>query len=169
MYNERKGVETQTGDIYTRLVEAVDALPPEAVERAKKEVTRKGYDTTGYQYQFLVNVLNEVVGMSKWGYSYNLLASDEGTTSSGRKMYDLTVEVTVWIKDGETKIERKCVGGHSSMTYADAYKGAITNGLKKTLAFFGVGKKAYEGTIDEDYQPIPDQAQPKKVNSIDAL
>jgi len=40
--------------------------------------------------------------------------------------------------------------------HSDAMKGAVTNGFKKALSFFGVGKAAYEGTIDEDYRPIPE-------------
>jgi recombination DNA repair RAD52 pathway protein len=152
-------------DIYTKLLEAVEALPPEAVERAKKEVTRKGYDTTGYQYQYLVNVMNEVLGIDGWTFTFQFLKDGVSQTSSGRTMYEVTVATTVIIKDKDTQAERTCAGGHISMAYADAYKGAITNSLKKTLALFGVGKKAYEGTIDEDYLPIPEATTPKPVNT----
>ena len=44
-------------------------------------------------------------------------------------------------------------GGHKSGTHADALKGAITNGIKKTLGMFGIGKKSYEGILDEDNRP----------------
>ena len=47
------------------------------------------------------------------------------------------------------------------MTYADALKGAITNGFKKTAAFWGVGRDAYAGTIDDDNTPLPDDAKNK--------
>ena len=58
-------------------------------------------------------------------------------------------------------VEKTCVGGHKSEMYADALKGAITNSFKKTLGFFGIGKKAYEGMLDDDYRPIPVGTQAK--------
>ena len=141
-------MEKFTKEVYQELLKAVDALPKEAVESASKAVTRKGYDTTGYQYQFLVNVLNEVVSPAGWSNDYEVSKEIEGKYRSGQIYYDVTVDMTVKILDAE----RKCAGGHQSASYADAKKGAITNALKKTLGLFGVGKKAYEGTLDEDYR-----------------
>ena len=148
---------------YNELVKGVDSLPKEAIERAKKEVTRKGYDTTGYQYQFLVNVINEVIGLGNWGFTYDIIKEIEGKWNNGKSFWELTTKVTVWM-NAETKAEFSCVGGHKSEMYADALKGAITNGFKKTVAFFGVGKKAYEGTVDDDYRPQPvEDKTPKEV------
>jgi len=141
--------------LYQKLIKAVEELPKEAVETAKKEITRKGYDTTGYQYQFLVNILNEVVGIGNWGFDYQIIKEQTGAWSNGKGYWEITTDVKVWIMEGEKKIEFKCAGGHKSEMHADAVKGAITNGFKKTIAFFGIGKKAYEGTIDDDYRPIP--------------
>lgn len=143
--------KTFTKEIYDKLVEAVEKLPDGAIERTKKSDTRKGYDTTGYQYQFLVNILNEVIGPSDWGFDYTIIKEVQGSWESGRPFYDITTEVSITIL-GAT---RKCVGGHRAESHSDALKGAITNGFKKTIAFFGVGKKAYEGTVDEDYRPVP--------------
>lgn len=137
-------------DNYQKLLEAVDKLPKEAIEHVSREVNRKGYDTTGYQYQFLVNILNEVLGIDGWNFNYTILKEVEGAWGTGKKFWDITVDIEIDI--GGTK--RKCVGGHKAEGYADALKGAITNGFKKTVAFFGVGKKAYEGTIDDDYRPL---------------
>lgn len=142
--------KTFTAEKYQEIVKAVEALPKEAIERANKEITRKGYDTTGYQYQFLVNVLNEVVGVSNWGFVYETNKEIEGKWANGKPYWEITVDMTVEILGAQ----RKCVGGHKAEMHADAKKGAITNGLKKTLALFGVGKKAYEGTLDDDYRPI---------------
>lgn len=140
-----------TPEIYQKLLKAVNELPKEAVETATSEKTRKGYDTTGYQYQFLINVLNDIVGVSNWGFSYKIIKEKEGSWSNGKSFYELCVECSITILG----VTRSCVGGHKSEMYADTLKGAITNGLKKTLAFFGIGKKAYEGTLDDDYLPIP--------------
>lgn len=145
----------------TEIYEALSAdLPLEAVERASKEITRKGYDTTGYQYQYLVNRLNEVCGIGGWDFSWKILKEVQGKWRDGGDFWDITTEVTVILrlpgedeKDKERWVGRTCVGGNRANNYADALKGAITNGFKKTVAFFGLGRRAYEGTIDEDYRP----------------
>lgn len=134
--------------LYQKLLSAVDSLPINAIERASKAITRKGYDTTGYQYQFLVNVLNEVVGVANWMFDYSIVKETEGKFQNGMAYFDITIELILSI----CGVERKCVGGHRSGAHADAVKGAITNAFKKTVALFGVGKRAYEGTIDEDYR-----------------
>lgn len=138
--------------IYSKLIEAVDALPKESVETAKKTDTRKGYDTTGYQYQYLVNVLNEVVGLGNWGMTWAVLKEQKGQYTNGKEFFDITSSVTVWIMNDDKKAEFTNVGGHQSPLYNDALKGSITNGFKKTVSYFGIGKKAYEGTLDEDYR-----------------
>lgn len=141
-----------TKEVYDQLIAAVEKLPEEAIERTKKEDTRKGYDTTGYQYQFLVNVLNEIVTPAGWSFEWTLVKEIEGAYKSGQKFYEIVVSTEIDICDAT----RNCVGGHISSSYADALKGAITNSLKKTLGLFGVGKKAYEGAIDDDYKPLPE-------------
>jgi len=149
-------------NIYTELITAVEDLGEKAVEKTKKEITRKGYDTTGYQYQYLVNVLNEVVGMENWGMDYVIIKEIEGQTAGGQKTWEITTNVNVWIKVGGGIAKRSLAGGHKSTSHADALKGAITNGFKKTVALFGIGKKAYEGTLDDDYTPIPEDNRVEK-------
>jgi len=145
-------MSTFNKEIYDQIIKAVEALPEEAVERAKKEDTRKGYDTTGYQYQFLVNVLNEVVTPAGWSFEWSTVKEIEGAYKSGQKFYEIAVSTKVDILDAS----RVHAGGHISSSYSDALKGAITNSLKKTLGLFGVGKKAYEGALDDDYKPQPE-------------
>lgn len=144
--------KTFTKEIYDQILKAVEALPKEAIESTKKEETRKGYDTTGYQYQFLVNVLNETVTPAGWSFEWTTVKEIEGAYKSGQKFYEIAVSTEIDILDAT----RVCVGGHISSSYADALKGAITNSLKKTLGLFGVGKKAYEGMLDDDYKPLPE-------------
>ena len=124
-------------------------LPKEAVERVSKEQSKKGYDTTGYGYQFVVNRLNEVLGLRGWGYTYKILKELEGVyEKSNNNFYEVTMEVGLWILS-EDNI-RYAVGGHTARSYSDAVKGALTNAFKKAAAFWGVGRQAYEGTLDED-------------------
>lgn len=125
-------------------------FPEASIQRTKKSETRKGYDTTGISYQFIVNRFNEVFGIFGWSNDNEIIAVYEGKFKSGQPYYDVTIQVTITINEGSLVTKRSCYGGHISSSYGDACKGAMTNAFKKTAALFGVGKEAYEGTIDED-------------------
>jgi len=132
------------------------------VERTSKEVTRKGYDTTGYGYQFVVNRLNEVLTKHglHWTTQDDIKLIREYPSKSGQIYYEYAGKLTLlFLDDNRGAVEaRACYGGHQSSTHADAMKGAFTNAFKKTAALYGVGADAYEGTIDEDYRPVEEAA-----------
>lgn len=119
-----------------------------AIQSTKKEQTKKGYDTTGIGYQHVVDRFNNVLGVDDWGFDFAVLKESSGTYKSGQSFFEVTVKVSIWVK--ERLNARHCVGGHISATYSDALKGAITNGFKKTAAFWGVGREAYAGQLDDD-------------------
>lgn len=129
-----------------------EKLSSDAIQRTKGTETKKGYDTTGYGYQSAVDKLNEILG-TEWDFDWHIIHESQGTYKSGAPYHDITVEVSISILKQKS---RSCVGGHTAMNYADALKGAITNGFKKTAAFWGVGRDAFAGTIDDDNQPLPD-------------
>lgn len=135
-----------------------EKLPEDAVQRTKGSETKKGYDTTGYGYQAAVDRFNEILG-EQWGYDWNIIHEREGQYKSGMPYIEISVQVSIWINNKENP--RSCVGGHTGKDYADALKGAITNGFKKTAAFWGVGRDAFAGTIDDDNQPMPGKAEDK--------
>lgn len=135
-----------------------EKLPEEAIQRTKGSETKKGYDTTGYGYQYAVDRFNEVLG-EKWGYDWHIIHEREGQYKNGMPYIELAVQVSIWVNNKENT--RSCVGGHTGKDYADALKGAITNGFKKTAAFWGVGRDAFAGTIDDDNQPMPGKAEDK--------
>ena len=125
-------------------------LPKEAIQRSKGAETRKGYDTTGYGYQYIVNRFNEVLGIGNWNWKFTEIERAKGQYRSGQEFYSITGEATITLFLGDKQITHSEFGGHRSADLTDAFKGASTNALKKTAAFFGVGKEAFEGTIDED-------------------
>ncbi len=133
-------------------------LQPEAIQKTNKKDTKKGYDTTGYGYQFCVDRFNEVLGL-KWGFEYEIIKEKEGKYKSGTPYIEITAKITIWVNDKENG--RTCIGGHTAINYADAMKGAITNGFKKTAAFWGVGAKAFRGMIDDDHS-IPEHDNQKQ-------
>jgi len=149
------------------------SLPDEAIQRTKGVETHKGYDTTGYGYQYVADRFNDVLGL-EWGFSYQILdvtsgkyqdKEYNGRTVPGKPFISITVDVSIYVQD---KKGRPCAGGHTSSNYADALKGAITNGFKKAAAFWGVGRDAFAGTIDDDNKPLPDKDE-NKVEQVKSL
>jgi hypothetical protein len=135
-------------------------FPEEAIERTNGSVTGRGYSTTGIKYQYVVNRLNEVLGLG--GYrTEQIVTVRPATTQKGRAVFEATCEIRLqlgeWV-DGTfvAFAEAHGTGGHTSTIEADARKGSFTNGLKKAAAMLGCGKQAYEGTIDDDNQPADD-------------
>ena len=132
-------------------------FPPEAVERTKSAQTRKGYDTTGFKYQYIVDRMNEQLGICGWRTTAEYVTR-ESKAKSGRPMFDVLCDLTIelgWADSGDWHVaaSRSMCGGHVSATLADAKKGAYTNAFKKTAALFGVGAEAYRGEIDDDNRP----------------
>jgi hypothetical protein len=131
-----------------------------AVQRSTGTKTGKGYDTTGYGYQFIVNRFNEVLGLGGWNWSFEEVERAEGAYKSGTKFISITGKATITVSLPDGEISHSEYGGHQSSNLTDALKGASTNALKKTASFFGVGKDAFEGSIDEDNQDQPEIKKP---------
>ena len=150
--------------------EALSApLPLEGIQRTKGTETRKGYDTTGFGYQYAVNRFNEVCGLDGWGYFYTVAQAHEGAFRSGAPNWNIVAEMTIWVSDKENA--RTMPGSHLASDYGDALKGAITNAFKKSGAMWGVGRQAYEGTLDDDNKPPapvsrPTQAPPRQATPV---
>ncbi len=148
-------------EIYRRLAEP---FPEEAIERTKGEITRKGYDTSGLKYQYVVNRLNEVLGLGGFRVE-RTFSIREREARSGQMMVEATCDLLMKLgrwSDGEfvAFAEATGTGGHTATTEADAKKGAFTNGFKKVAAFFGVGWQAYAGVIDDDNLPVGSSGDP---------
>jgi hypothetical protein len=140
-------------------------FPEEAIERTDGRQTGKGYSTTGIKAQFIINRLNETLGIGGWR-THRTIAVKEIATNSGRKAYeavcDLIPELGEWTDVTFVPFaEALADGGHISMSEADARKGAFSNGLKKAAAAFGASWQAYAGTIDDDNVPSDSPVQPE--------
>jgi hypothetical protein len=133
-------------------------FPPEAIERTEGRLTGRGYDTTGIKYQYVCNRLNEVLGVGGFK-TERTITTKEITTAKGRPAFEavceLRLQLGVW--DNGTFVafaESIGDGGHTSTSLSDAIKGAYTNGFKKAAGFLGVGRQAYEGSLDDDHVPL---------------
>ena len=138
-------------------------IAEQSIERTDGRLTGKGYSTTGIKYQYVVNRLNDVLGVG--GFRVERTVSvKETATAKGRPAFEAACEITLqlgeWI-DGAFVPFAEAIGdgGHTATSEADARKGAYTNGFKKAAAFLGVGRQAFEGTLDDenvhDEEPIP--------------
>lgn len=167
--NQIAGVLTLQ-DLSKIYLEFCRGLPAEAIQRTKGKETRKGYDTDGYGYQWCIDLLNEVAGLGHWRIVSSEAFCESGEYASGRKSYEVGYDVTIqlgnWIPTGfEILAETPCTpGGHISTSRSDARKGALTNAIKKAIAFFGIGAAAYRGELDDDN--LPPEGRAKKDNTI---
>ncbi len=132
-------------------------FPENAIQRTEGRVTGRGYDTAGIGYQFIANRLNEVLGVGGWR-AHRTVNVKEVLRANGRPAYeaicDITLELGEWVNGDFVVIaESLADGGHTAMSEADARKGAYTNAFKKAAAFFGCGRQAYEGSLDDDNVP----------------
>jgi hypothetical protein len=140
--------------IYAALAKPFDE---HCIQRTEGRLTGRGYDTIGYGYQHIANRLNEVLGVGGWR-AHRTVTVKEIVRSNGRPAFeaicDITLELGEWI-DGNFIVfaESLADGGHLASSEADARKGSYTNAFKKAAAFFGVGRQAYEGSLDDDNLP----------------
>lgn len=129
-------------------------FPPEAVERTEGSKTGRGFDTAGVKVQWIIDRLNEVVGIGNWRVTRETFVH-AATTGSGRKIYEAWSDVALQLGEwsGDTFVpfaEARAYGAHTSMAEGDARKGAATNGIKRAAAMMGCGAAAYRGELDDD-------------------
>lgn len=138
-------------------------FPSGAFTTTDKDVTKKGYDTTGIIVQFLINRLNEEVGIGHWQIIVLDQSVETYKTKDERTRYAATCKIVMqfgnWRNDKlratETEdwhiggfhvlAERPGVGGSDSSNQADGEKGALTGAIKNACKLFGCGKEVYEG------------------------
>jgi len=141
-------------------------FPEEAIERTEGAKTGRGYDTTGVKYQYVVDRLNEVLGVGGFRTDRTITVRPI-TTAKGRPAFEAIAEVRLELgawTGGEFLVFAQAWGdgGHTSMSESDARKGAYTNALKKAAGFVGPGRDAYRGTIDDDHVPTDESVAPTR-------
>ncbi len=145
-------------------------FPEHAIQRTEGKLTGRGYDTSGIGYQFIANRLNEVLGVGGWR-AHRTVVVKEVTRANGRPAFeaiaDITLELGSW-ENGDFMVfaESLADGGHLASSEADARKGAYTNAFKKAAAFFGVGRQAYEGSLDDDNLPGEQASEGVVISSL---
>jgi hypothetical protein len=139
------------------------------IEAEPRTSNTEGYIATGYRYQYIVNRLNEVMGVGGWR-AINVRFVDlpkrktKGKWDDNNRRYipgtekemhvvmcDLILQLGYFVNDEfMVMAEALGMGDHDALQYPNARKGAHTAAIKKAAAFFGVGKEVYEGLDDDD-------------------
>lgn len=109
----------------------------------------------GYEPQAIIDAMNEGFGIGEWGFeevSSETVDNEKGTLAVAR--------IAVWLAGidfkpaswGQSRVTRGDIG--------DARKGAQTDAIKKALAYFSIGNRAYHGLLEKDKKPAPQPTRP---------
>ena len=106
-------------ELFEKLYANIDK---EGIQKTNKKITKKGYDTTGYGYQWIVDRFNDNLGDS-WNFEWEIIKELTGQFRNNVSYHEITVKLGIWINNKDNI--RYCVGGHTASNYYDAVKGAI--------------------------------------------
>jgi hypothetical protein len=102
------------------------------------------YASSGYKSQHIVDALNLEMGIGQWGFeeTEHTLVYD-----CDNKPIVALATVKVWLAGVDAQF---CAHGQCSIQkndIGDAQKGAVTDALKKGLAYFSIGNRAFHGLL----------------------
>jgi len=117
----------------------------------------RGFDLSSLKAQYMVERLNEVMGIEGWKLTGTHQVVDKGILFLG------TLTLTL----GDKSISQEGIGFSSNgKNTGDAYKGSITDCLSKTASWFGVANEAFKGNVSpEDIRKATGKTKPTKVKS----
>jgi len=128
-------LESWLSDIYNKLKEPFtkDALSTDS---------SRGFDLTSIKAQYVVERLNEVVGVGNWRHSGEYVNVEGGVIFKGQLVISNSgIDKTLGTV-------REAVGfSKQGRNVGDAYKGAKTDSLSKCASMFGLGNEVYKGNV----------------------
>lgn len=136
-----------------KLADVYKELKRDFPKEAAMTSTVNGFTAKGYRSSYIIDRLNDVCGLGGWTLTSEIIEKNSyPSPKKGTVGFHVTLYVTITlICDDGKEIKRSQFGNHVSYSSMDAFKGALTNGLKKCASMFGVGLKAYNFTqIDDD-------------------
>lgn len=115
-----------------------DLLKADFPAEAYTEDTSRGFALTSLKAQYVVDRLNEVLGLEGWELTGEYKEIEEGVLYFGK----LTAII------GDRTVIRESVGfSRDKKNVGDAYKSARTEALSKAASHLGVGDAMYKGLI----------------------
>ena len=156
--NEKNGYEQTIEQLKSAktpkelLAELSKPFPEDAITRVSATASGRGRELTGIKRAYLIERLNEVVGVGGWQISEPEFVTSEIKWGQG----------TGWQCICKYWLEIKGLGKSFGLgdgiakRLGDAMKGAESGAFKRAAACFGLGLSAYKGTIDEDFSEQPE-------------
>lgn len=120
------------------------------------EYTEDGKTFTGYESQYAINRLNEVVGLGEWVTEETILQQE--AVKGG---FMVAMKVVILIKPD---IMVTGYGASVAKRIENSFKGAKTSAFKNACRYLGIGNELYFGQEDEDTKsaPLVEVEAPKK-------
>ena len=120
---------------------------------------------TGYQPQFIINCLNQIIGIGNWG----LTEKEHEDLPPAERSIACISRVEVWVKNDSPDDPPICFDawgeGIQAKSLGDCRKAARTDALKKALSLFSIGNRAYLGLLSKN----PQRATERQFNQIREL
>lgn len=127
-------------DVYTKLTAE---FGPEALSKDSS----RGFDLTSIKAQYIVERLNEVLGVDGWSATYDFKPQDDKSVVS---VCTLTAQI------GDKEVTRMAVGGaNSKKLIADTFKSAMTDSLGKAASHLGIGNSVFKGLVSASGHASP--------------
>lgn len=98
----------------------------------------------GYNAQYAINLLNEVVGLGDWNTDEEILKQE--TLKRG---WSVAMKIAIIFRN-ESLSSITGYGGAFAKNIANAYKGAKTSAFKNACKYLGIGQELYLQTVDEE-------------------
>lgn len=101
----------------------------------------RGFSSTGYDPQYIIDAMNKVFGIEGWGFEdlYNKTFENE-----------TVAKIRAWLSVGDNEVSRTAYGSKKILEktwLGDAKKSAQTDAIKKALSYFSIGNRAYHGRL----------------------
>lgn len=103
------------------------------------------FGAIGYEWQYLADAVNEVLGPDGWYYDLLELTVEP----KSEKSFYAEAQVRLHLNLGGSEFAKRgvTVGSCINRGRGDAQKGAITDALKKGFSLFSIGNKAMRGEL----------------------
>lgn len=125
-------------EIYAQLSKK---FPDEAITKDNS----RGFDLTSVKAQYVVERMNEVLGITGWSMAGDFSRDEKGVLYTG----------ILCITIGEEKYHYEAVGFSAiKKNLGDSYKSARTDALSKAASWLGVANEVFKGNGNRDSLPI---------------
>lgn len=157
---ERDGDKPESGPVEKKLgmrfIEGINDKLEAYGDRAITADKYSSFGAVGYDWQFIVDAVNDVLGVDGWYYDLvGEIEVEKRTRHDEKKDKDITTYyaeamVKIYVNlgvDGMFATRGVTVGRCQNIDRANARKGSISDACKKGFSLFSIGAKAMRGEL----------------------